>query len=291
MAPVRSRCSRIGASASPLKCGYSTTGASDHPLVPDSPVTMLERHRQGTQSPLRPVLLGALICSLLMLTGCAAGNSFQKESPEQWVRNSGFQLSDLAKSDVNLIIETHQKEAMRSLMTLMRILYRLNPKELKKSATSLTAMTRHIFFDPTHNWTFSDLQGKRNIECLNLAFDPRFQGDRVKALTVGMGSMIMASYDDKREFYFLNLDPQKLFNSARNLEIISRRLANRQGSEGRPLLQTHTPWAPRVNIGFERLFGKMIATQDVMAKIVAQKNKRLIKNTLQFIASSVFLPI
>ncbi len=229
--------------------------------------------------------MGAVLFFMILITGCSLSHKLPQEGPEEWVRKSGFQWRDLAKSDVNLIVETHQREVMQQLRILMSRLYRRNPSELGKSAVSLTYALRALFDDPRHNLHFPDLQGKRNADCLNLAFDPDFRGDRVKALMVGLGSMIMASYNDQREFFLLDgLDAQKLHNSARNVEIAMQKLALARSASGQPLILAKDD-------GFQRLFGKIIATQDILAKVVSQKNKRMIKNALQSIASSVFMPI
>ena len=45
------------------------------------------------------------------------------------------------------------------------------------------------------------------------------------------------------------------------------------------------------NLSYERLFGKLIATQDNMAIIIADKNKRTIKTVIQKMATAIFLPI
>ena len=45
------------------------------------------------------------------------------------------------------------------------------------------------------------------------------------------------------------------------------------------------------NLSFEREFGKMIAYQDVMAQIAAQRTNRTIRRVVQSVATAVFLPI
>ena len=46
-----------------------------------------------------------------------------------------------------------------------------------------------------------------------------------------------------------------------------------------------------VNLSFEREFGKMIAYQDAMARIAAQRTNRTIRRAVQTLATAVFLPI
>jgi hypothetical protein len=45
------------------------------------------------------------------------------------------------------------------------------------------------------------------------------------------------------------------------------------------------------NLSFEREFGKMIAYQDVMADLAAQRTNRTIRRIVQTLATAVFLPI
>ena len=121
---------------------------------------------------------------------------------------------------------------------------------------------------------------------------PNFKGDRVLAFTVGLHTMIMASYNDKKEFHIIDsLDAQKLYNSARNLEISVWRLSNKRDKYGKLFLLSNSNNGEIANLSYERLFGKLIATQDTMAKITAEKTQRTIKSVIQSVASAVFLPI
>jgi hypothetical protein len=44
-------------------------------------------------------------------------------------------------------------------------------------------------------------------------------------------------------------------------------------------------------LSFEREFGKLIAQQDTLARIIAEKSNRTIVRAVQSVASVVFLPI
>ena len=54
--------------------------------------------------------------------------------------------------------------------------------------------------------------------------------------------------------------------------------------------RTRSPGDAR-NLSFEREFGKMIAYQDAMAQIAAQRTNRTIRRVVQTLATAVFLPI
>ena len=87
-----------------------------------------------------------------------------------------------------------------------------------------------------------------------------------------------------------SLDPQKLYNSARNLEIMAWRLAHRRNINGELLLLTNGTNGV-INLSFERLFGKMIADQDMIAEIIAGRANRTINKIFHSIAQAMFLPV
>ena len=117
-------------------------------------------------------------------------------------------------------------------------------------------------------------------------------GDRVATFVVGLRSMIHNAYSNKTEFFFFDeLDPQKLYNSARNIEIAVWRLSNVRDKRGQLLLVTNSMNTGIANLSFERLFGKLVATQDTIALIISESSRRRIKNVIQRLATAVFLPI
>ena len=96
----------------------------------------------------------------------------------------------------------------------------------------------------------------------------------------------------KTEFYLTDsLEPQKLYNSARNIEIAAWKLANSHDEGGEPLLLSNEAAGDVRNLSFEREFGKMIGYQDVMAWITAQRTSRVIRRVMQTLATAAFLPI
>jgi hypothetical protein len=104
--------------------------------------------------------------------------------------------------------------------------------------------------------------------------------------------MVFLAYNGKTEFYVTDsLDPQKLYNSARNVEIAAWKLANARGPGGELLILSNEMAGGAPNLSFEREFGKIIAYQDVMAQIAAQRTNRTIRRVVQTLATAVFLPI
>ncbi len=228
-----------------------------------------------------------IIGLFLLLSGCnLATNS---NSP---IKTRSFQLEDLAKSDVDLVLEMQLNYSMEYLEELMVKLYKRNPNELRKGGWLSHKRAVKRVFGRGRAKTFPGLQGKRSIDAMRLAFDSNYHGDRVLALVEGMRGMLLDSYDGKREVFLLDeLDPQKLYNAARNIEIVIWKLSNDRDEQGRLFLVSNEASGPVPNLSFERLLGKMIAVQDSTARFVAETTNRRIKNVIQSIASAVFIPI
>jgi hypothetical protein len=127
-----------------------------------------------------------------------------------------------------------------------------------------------------------------------LALREDFGGDRVAVLIAGMGGMLNAAFEEKTEFFMLDeLDPQKLYNSARNLEIAAWKLGTARDASGALLLLSNemAQGAQPANLSFEREFGKMIGNLDLLAALIADKGHRTIARVAQSLATAVFLPV
>ena len=123
-----------------------------------------------------------------------------------------FQIKNLAKSDSGKIYELIVASHIESVNALMVKLYRRNPRELAKAVPGTTIDSRllQVFGNDGPHWIHEELQGKTSIDAIELAFSERFNGDRVLAFTIGLGSMIMESYNNKTEFFILDhINPQK----------------------------------------------------------------------------------
>ena len=174
----------------------------------------------------------------------------------------------------------------------MEKLYRRNPREWRKgNFASMNAAVARAF-DANAEFRFAELKNVRGADAIVLALKPDYSGDRVFAFGVGLASMIFLSYNAKTEFYLTDtLDAQKLYNSARNIEIAAWKLANARDARGEPLLLSSEASGEVPNLSFEREFGKMIAYQDVMAEVAAQRTNRIIRRVVQTVGAMAFLPI
>ena len=238
---------------------------------------------------------GALaLCTVLL--ACTADPTFPPAAPTTGKRppppERSFPTFDIAKSDIDIVAEVHSKESLGSARLLMEKLYRRNPREWRKGNDSSMDAALARAFDPRAGFRFAELGHARGADAIVLALKPEYAGDRVFAFGVGLASMIFLSYNEKTEFYLTSsFDPQKLYNSARNIEIAAWKLANARNARGEPFLLSNEIAGDARNLSFEREFGKMIAYQDVMAQIASQRTNRIIRRVVQTLATAVFLPI
>ncbi len=218
-----------------------------------------------------------LLCILMTCWGCAE----QK-----------FSIRNIAKTDIDMVTDTHFKEMNTILKTLMVKLYRRNPRELKiKSGQNIETRIEQLF-GQSNSLVFEELDNQQGIDAMLLCFDPEFGGDRVFALMTGLTGMIRASYNNRNEFYMFDfLDPQKLYDSARNIEILVWRLSNKKNITGELFLLTNGVKNETVNLSFERLFGKIISIQDILAKIIGDMTNRTISRVVKTVATASFIPI
>jgi hypothetical protein len=235
-----------------------------------------------------------LLC--VFLAACAANPTFPPAAPSTGKRTlpaeREFRASDMVKSDVDIVTEAHLQECLASARLLMEKLYRRNPREWRKGNYPSMEAASARAFDARSAFRFAELGNERGANAIVLALKPDYAGDRVFAFGVGLASMVFLSYNGKTNFYLTDsLDPQKLYNSARNIEIAAWKLANAFDARGQPLLLSNEMAGDAHNLSFEREFGKMIAYQDVMAQIAAQRTNRIIRRVVQTLATAVFLPI
>ena len=223
---------------------------------------------------------------LPLLAGCVATGT----TPRKPV--SGFDPNQIAKSDIDRVAEAHQREVFASLKLLAEKLYRRNPREWRKGGQpSLEAAVARIF-ESNHGWKFAELENKRGTDAIHLAFREDFAGDRVLAFVAGLGGMVQTAFNDKTELFLIDdLDPQALFNAARNVEIAVWKLSNATAPSGELWLLSNEGAGPVRNLSFEREFGKVIGNLDLLSKIIADKTNRIVAKVFQNVATAIFLPV
>lgn len=227
---------------------------------------------------------------LSLLSGC---ETFDKKPNNPIPQQSDHRnINQLAKSDFDRLADMEMRENTQSLRALMVKLYKRNPQSLKKSTSgSLEDMVKWVF-EGKHQWQLTEIKGLKEKEAISLALDPDYQGDRVLPFIVGLQTMLIKAHGDKQEFYITDqIDPQKIYNLARNFEIAAWKLANSRNAQGQLLLVSNEINEVERNLSFEREFGKMIGRTDMFALLLAEKSQRLISRIMQNLATAVFLPL
>ena len=204
---------------------------------------------------------------------------------------SGYQIKNLAKSDTDLVADKFIDETRHLVRELTIKLYKRNPDQLQK----VSEMTIDRRIDQLRNTpgalVFAELNGKQDIAAMELVFSPEYQGDRVFALVVGLGGMLRKAYGYNDEFFmFDKLDAEVLLASARNIEILVWRLKHNRNQDGAPWLITSEYQGVTDNLSFERLFGKLIILQEMMAQITDDSVNRRVTGAVHAV-SSVFIPL
>jgi hypothetical protein len=237
----------------------------------------------------RTPLLACLLTAAL-LAACSSP-PIQRKDGSSSARS--FSLKELAKGDVDTVVEIHQQEVIAILRTLTLKLYRRNPNEWRKSGFASADEAAAALFKPLEHW---QLEPQKNLPWETVLLEPwraDFASDRVKALMNGLLVMHMAAFNHQTEFYLLTeVDAQKLYNAARNTEAVVWKLSNARNESGEPVLLSNGFDGNGVpNLSFEREFGKLIGIQDTLARIIEDKSNRAIRFGVVNVASMAFLPI
>jgi hypothetical protein len=244
--------------------------------------------RRGAE-PVRVIFLSWLVVVSALAAGCGTDRIQRRDGVST---AQPFILSNLAKSEADMVTELTQREVLRGLRRLTEKLYRRNPQEYRKAGLDRPETAAARLFEPLQDWRHATMARARWQYQFSVAFDPAYQGDRVEAYMSALLIMVMSAYNNQTEFFITDeLDAQRFYNSARNMEIAAWKLAQARYPDGTPLLIASSWDEDGRNLSYERLFGKLIAEQDLLALILEDRNNRVIVRLLQSTASSIFLPI
>ena len=197
----------------------------------------------------------------------------------------GGKVKNIAKSDIDIAADTIVKSLDDYIGRLAQELYRTNPAELAKSpGINLEQRLNQIVGYPVEV-AYHEIDNEQQIKAIELALNDSYDGDRVFALMIGISSMIRFSYDNQREFFlFDTIDPQKLYNSSYNLQLLKQKLVDVPPS----LIRMDTNYGDANNA--YTLIEKISTTQDLMSRIISDKTSRVINKTLIGTATA-FIPI
>ena len=179
-------------------------------------------------------IINIFLISILFL-GCS--NTIERKDSTQYDKGS---FNQLKKSDFDRMADYEVRENIESLKILAIKLYKKNPRELRKTTSDSPEKTISWLFNHKHDWLFDEINNAQDIDALNQVFDNNFKGDRVLSLITGLYTMILKAHDGKINFDMLDsLDPQLIYNVARNIEVIVWRLSSKRNDLGRPFLLTN----------------------------------------------------
>ena len=219
--------------------------------------------------------LAFCVGSILLLSSCA-----------------GYEVKNLAKSDFAMVADDFILETRHLVRELMVKLYKRNPVQLHKSEGVTIGTRLNQLRRQRQQLIFEELGGRQNIDALEMTFDESFEGDRIFALIVGLGGMLRQAYGYNDEmFMFEKLSGEALVTSARNIEILIWRLKHDRKENGELFLITSETNGVIDNLSFERLFGKLIMLQDMMARIADDSSNRTVTGAVHGVISTVFIPL
>ena len=238
------------------------------------------------------VTYSSITAVFLMLSACASTSekSHYKQIPEQKDRSS---VNQLGKSDFDRMADVEMRENAESLRALMLKLYKRNPHELQKSTSDPAEKMIVWVFDGVaqHQYKFEEINNLQGTDAIFLAFSPDYTGDRVLPYIVGLQTMLLKAHGDRTEFFLTDrIDPQNVYNAARNMEIAAWKISNARDVSGTLYLLTNEINDKERNLSFEREFGKMIGRTDLFAVALAEKSQRFISRVMQNLATALFLP-
>jgi|TARA_B110000003_G_scaffold276503_1_gene323360 hypothetical protein len=222
----------------------------------------------------------------ILLLGCS--NTIERKDSTQYDKGS---FSQLKKTDFDRMADYEVRENIESLKILALKLYKKNPRELRKTTSDSPEQAVSWIFNYKHNWIFDEINGAQDVDALNQVFDNNFKGDRVLSLITGLYTMLVKAHNDKTNFDMLDsLDPQLIYNVARNIEVVVWRLSTKKNNLGKQFLVTNEINSNAENLSFEREFGKIIGRTDYFAYVLSEKNERFITRAIQSASVRVFLP-
>ncbi|KAF3996220.1 hypothetical protein [Glaciimonas immobilis] len=233
-----------------------------------------------------PLALGVALT--FTLAGC--GLFTPPPTPHGEVQGASVTAGELAQSDVNRVATLAMRDNLDSLYRLLDKLYRRNPAEWKKTASSREDAIKRVRNSLEAHQPWAELQGKHDIAALSLALDANFQGDRAAAFIYATGDMMITAHGGKTSFYLIDgLNAQYLYNAARNMEIATWILGSRRSPAGQILLLSNDISDAEHNLSFEREFGKIIGRIDLLSVVVIEKYRRAGITYAQNLVGGTFL--
>jgi hypothetical protein len=226
--------------------------------------------------------------SMLLFTGCS-----QQQGSDIFTQMREGRPQEFLQTSVDRMATLAMRDNLDSLYLLMGKLYLRNPEELKKSGF-LDARTagKQVRMAIERQEPLPTLGGKKDLAALRFAMSPEFLGDRVGAFIYAIGSMLVTAHGDRLEFYMTDaINPVFVSNAARNIEIATWILSQRQNKEGQPLLFSNEISEEGSNLSFAVEFGKIVARLDLLTQMLDERYRRIGLNYAQSLLFLNFLPV
>ena len=226
----------------------------------------------------------------LLFAGALAGCASNAPTPHGEVQGARFKADELLQSDGNRLTQAAMRANLASLRRLADKLYRRNPAEWRKTAATREAALALLDASILGGQPWVPLNGQRDVAALSLALSPGFTGDRVAAFIAACADTLVTAHGGKREFYYLDgIDPQHIYNAARNMEIALWILNTRRDAAGQPLLRANELSGEVRNLSFEREFGQIIGRLDLLATFTTERYRRAAIDYVQSLVAAPFL--
>lgn len=227
-----------------------------------------------------------LAAAAALLAGCAADAPTDRGE----VKGAPFSTEEFLQSEGNRLTQATMQANLASLQLLADKLYRRNPAEWRKSAATREEALQKLAASVQGGQPWMPLDGQRDVAALSLALSPQFSGDRVGAFIAACADTIVTAQGNRREFLYLDgIDPQHVYNAARNMETALWILNTRRDGAGRPLLLSNEIVGDTRNLSFEREFGKIIGRLDLLASYMTERYRRAGINYVQGLVAAPFL--
>jgi hypothetical protein len=226
--------------------------------------------------------------AIFLLSGCS-----QQEGSDIFTQMREGRPQEFLQTSVDRMATLAMRDNLDSLYLLMGKLYLRNPDELKKSGF-LDARTagKQVRMAIEMQQPLPTLGGKKDLAALRFAMSPEFLGDRVGAFIYAIGSMLVTAHGNRLEFYMTDaINPTFVSNAARNIEIATWILSQRQNKEGQPLLFSNEISEEGSNLSFAVEFGKIVARLDLLTQMLDERYRRIGLNYAQSLLFLNFLPV
>lgn len=205
---------------------------------------------------------------MLGVSACTSTtNRAEPYESKEWLQSSANRIANLALRD-----------NLQSIRRVQLSLYRRNPREWRKWATSADDAIQRTWDAVNQGASLPELRGATGIDAIRLAFEtaPRpYTGDRVAALVIGWASMLKEANGNTWEQHMLDgITAENSYRAARNVEISLWLIGSRTGPDGQPLLLATELSERGRNLLVDRELSKVVARLDLLAAQADEKYRR-----------------